>query len=680
MKTPAAKGYALRLFLLSFLILYIELIFIRWLSSYVLYLGYFTNFVLLGAFLGIGAGVLLSKRETKLIDWVPVLIFLLISIILLTGAQVNPAMEGTIYFTNTLGAIKLPATVLLPIIFIGTTVVFTALSQELGILLEQFEPLRAYGLNISGSLAGIASFTLLSFFSLPAWVWFLIAALFLVPFLSRTRKLLPINLILLLGLVSITIISDIRFNNIWSPYYRLNLHEITDGNGASSAEQPNQQVLSANGIGHQSFANYQSSEPFYRLPYTVFEEPPAYQNVLVIGAGGGNDVMVALRNNVGHIDAVEIDPRIIDLGKEYHPEKPYQDPRVTIYTDDARAFLKKTDRKYDLIIFALPDSLVLATSAGSLRLESYLFTTEAFKSVKEHLEPDGMFVLYNYYRQDWLIDKINSMLFDVFGEWPLNHQYPMPVYELNAFATIFIGPKAKEIDPNQPGFIPTVKERFEPATDDWPFLYIKEPSLPALYGITLIIILAFSLGYVLILSPKGTINTKSIPFFFLGAAFSLLETKSIVQFLLYFGATWIVNSLVFFAILVVVLIANWIASKIHVTRPWILYALLLVALIVNFTVPVKLLLVENLIVQYLLVSVFLFSPIFIANLIFSTMFKETQDAPGSFGLNLLGTMVGGVTEYLSLYFGYQNLIIFAAIFYLLAFFLFTRTKLQPRTI
>ena len=220
MKTPAAKGYALRLFLLSFLILYIELIFIRWFSSYVLYLGYFTNFVLLEAFLGIGAGVLLSQRETKLIDWVPVLIFILISIILLTGAQVNPAMEGTIYFTNTPGAIKLPAYVLLPIIFIGTTVVFTTLSQELGVLLDKFEPLRAYGLNISGSLAGIASFTLLSFFSLPAWVWFLIAALFLVPFLSRTKNLLPINLILLLGLVSITFISDIRFNNIWSPVIR----------------------------------------------------------------------------------------------------------------------------------------------------------------------------------------------------------------------------------------------------------------------------------------------------------------------------------------------------------------------------------------------------------------------------------------------------------------------------
>jgi hypothetical protein len=154
----------------------------------------------------------------------------------------------------------------------------------------------------------------------------------------------------------------------------------------------------------------------------------------------------------------------------------------------------------------------------------------------------------------------------------------------------------------------------------------------------------------------------------MGCAFTLLETRSIVQFLLLFGATWLVNSLVFFAILLVVLVANWLAARYKFTRIWILYVLLFVSLLLNFALPLKTLLFENLALRYALATALLFSPIFFANLIYSTIFRDTSKANVAFGANLLGTMVGGATEYLALYFGYQNLIIFAGIFYFLAFF------------
>lgn len=666
-----------KIFLISFLILFFELVCIRWLSSYILYLGYFTNFVLLGALLGLGAGALLADKPYNLIKWLPAVLFVFLSGILFVRADINPQFEDFIYFTSGEGIVRLPPYILLPVIFSGVTVIFTLLSQDLGRLFNQFTPLQAYSLNILGSLAGIATFTLISFLSLPAWVWFLVVVLLLIPFLPFDRSL-GLNVVLLLGLVGAIAASDYAYFNIWSPYYRLNVIQVSLDKTQSVGLKPteatgfNYQLL-ANGIGHQEFTTIEGNKPFYKLPYTLFKEKPTFQNALVVGSGGGNDVAVGLSYGVQQIDAVEIDPRIIDLGQAYHPEHPYADPRVTVYIDDARSFMEKTDKKYDIVIFALPDSLVLASTAGSVRLESYLFTKESFESVKEHLKPNGLFVLYNYYRNEWLIQKITSMLAEVFGEPPVAYRYSEPKYEF--FATIFAGPKAKELDLTTPGLTqPTSTSTFAPATDDWPFLYMREPSLPGFYSAVLLVILIFSFIYIYRLSPKGAIGQHGLPFFFMGGAFTLLETRSIVQFLLLFGSTWLVNSLVFFAILLVVLIANWLVSRYKFRQIRLLYLLLLLSLVLNFALPLKMLLFDNLMLRYALATALLFSPIFFANLIYSTVFRDTTRANVAFGANLLGTMVGGTTEYLALYFGYQNLIIFAGIFYFLAFYFIVRQQ------
>ena len=90
-----------------------------------------------------------------------------------------------------------------------------------------------------------------------------------------------------------------------------------------------------------------------------------------------------LRKGAKHVDAVEIDPEILDLGRRLHPDRPYQDPRVTTHVDDGRAFLARTNTAIDLILFALPDSLALVTGGGAIRLESYLFTREAMEAVRD---------------------------------------------------------------------------------------------------------------------------------------------------------------------------------------------------------------------------------------------------------------------------------------------------------
>src|SRR4029079_12954542 len=113
-----------------------------------------------------------------------------------------------------------------------------------------------------------------------------------------------------------------------------------------------------------------------------------FASVLIIGAGSGNDVAAALRYGATHVDAVEIDPAINDIGRADHPNRPYQDSRVTIHIDDGRSFIRRTNRTYDLIVYALVDSLVLHSGYSGLRLESFLFSQEAFNEVAAHLAPN----------------------------------------------------------------------------------------------------------------------------------------------------------------------------------------------------------------------------------------------------------------------------------------------------
>jgi len=661
-----------RLLTISFLILFLELACIRWLSAYILYLGYFTNFVLLGALLGIGAGTLLSQRPTRWVRWLPALLYSLVVLVLVTRVQLDPSFEEVIYFTSTASLIRLPAWVLLPLVFISVCSIFTLLGQELGRLLLTARPLQAYSLNILGSLGGIAAFTLMSVLSLPSWVWFLIAALAVVPFLPGGRSF-RLNLAFLLGLVLAVAASDFAFRNLWSPYYRLGLAAMEQGQvvrvdpreGRPAADR---YVLVANGASHQEFTSLPRSKLFYQLPYVAFEPQARYDEVLVVGAGGGNDVAAALAHGVAHVDAVEIDPQIVALGRRFHPEHPYDDPRVTIHVDDARSFLEKTDRQYDLIVFALPDSLVLASNLSGVRLESFLFTRESFQSVQGHLKPDGLFVLYNYFRYDWLVDKLGAMLEQVFGERPIYHSYADPDSQQLVFATLLAGPKARQVDRNQPGFGFPAVSAAPPATDNWPFLYVRGPGLPAHYTASLGLILAFSFLYLRRLSSRSLFGRENWPYFFMGAAFMLLEAKSIVQFLLLFGSTWLVNSLVFFGILLVVLLANGLAARFAFTDLRPLYLLLAAALAANFLLPLDRLLIEPRILRYLAAVALLFSPIFFANLIYSRLFRDTPQANLAFGANLLGTMLGGSMEYVALYVGYHDLILLAAIFYGLAFF------------
>jgi hypothetical protein len=351
------------------------------------------------------------------------------------------------------------------------------------------------------------------------------------------------------------------------------------------------------------------------------------------------------------------------LGRELNSDRPYQDPRLRIFIDDGRAFLQRTDRRYDLILFALPDSLTLVAGQSSLRLESYLFTLEAMELAREHLKPGGVFSMYNYYREQWLVDRLAGTLARAYGHTPCID----PIAGSGgALAVLTIGTDLGTARCDQT-WSPGSRLVPEPAVDDHPFLYLRTPHLPMFYLAALGLMLAVSVAGVRAVGGPFRPMRSYLDLFFLGVAFLLLETKSIVQFALLFGTTWLVNALVFGGILLTVLAAVELSRRVTFERPSRLYGLLLLALAVAWIVPQHALLELALLPRLAGATVLAFAPIFLANLVFAQRFRDVGSSTVAFGANLLGAMVGGLLEYSALVTGYRALLPVVAALYLLAF-------------
>jgi len=661
-----------RLFFTSFAILFFELICIRWLPSYVRFLGYVSNFILLASFLGIGLGILVSRREKIRLPHFFVWVFLIVIVTRLAKFELYLPSTQVLYYVAGEAVAPAENSLILPLMFFLVAAAFLILARPLGALLRTLPPLEAYAVDILGSLAGIASFFLVSYFSFPPFVWFLILAAIVL--MGTSRKIWLPTAPFMIGVLAVVYGSGLA--SYWSPYYRIQVY-------------PNQSggyIVNVNNIGHQQTANYLNKETFYFRVYDLFGRQP-FKKVLVLGAGTGSDVAIALHNGAEYIDAVEIDPVIYKLGLILNPDKPYDDPRVHVYINDGRSFLRNTAQKYDLIIFALPDSLTLTSSYSSLRLESFLLTTDAIESARSLLEDDGLVVLYNYYREDFLVHKLAGMVDKAFGSPPY-----VTTYGLYGRAAVIIdGPRLTELDPalNVPyteentDVVPIGRGYQIPiighgrlssdanqalATDNWPFVYMPMPTIPTLYLGALAVILIIALLMIVLTAPREILQRFDWHFFFLGVAFLLLETRSLVTFGLLFGNTWVVNSLVFFAILSSVLLAILFNARFKLTNIWILYVLLFAFLILNYFLPLKTLLeIGSPIVRYGLASILTFAPIFFANVVFSHSFRDSLTADIAFASNLLGSMLGGMFEYTALALGYQALLIFVIAFYIIAY-------------
>ena len=651
--------------------LYLELAIIRFTAAEVLYLGYFSNFILISTFVGLGLGFLSVNKKNDFHIYIPFILLFMFSLVLVSEIDVSILKDhfGLFYFGNVQGRAGIPGAILLFILFLSTVFLFIGIGNRIACAFKYFVPLKAYTWDITGSLIGIGIFSLQSLSSSGPVVWIITGCLLLsLGYLfsndENTVKNIFSIAISLFCIITLLYSSHTGIPTLWSPYQKLEIYpyhkvEFDDKN---DIEVINAKLLYANGIPHQFlFSAERAKKFFYDIPYQLKKENGGnLDDVLIVGAGTGTDVAVALSNEVGSIDAVEIDAKIAQVGQLFHPDLPYSSPRVKLHVADGRQYLRHTDKKYDLILFALPDSLMRLSAISSVRLESYLFTLEAFSDVKKHLKDDGLFVLYNQYRWPWLVNKISAAMETVFEK-------PPRIEKFADTTVIAVGPSLEGK--------PAIHEGYSKfANDDWPFIYMQRPGIHWLYIGMIGMFLLFSLLGVYWLAPRGTLLKPEFPFFFMGIAFLLLETKSLALFSLLFGTTWFVNSLAFTGILISVLIANLLVQNFNIRRRPILYSGLFLCLFIAYMIPVNLFLdIESALLRYILVVVLIFSPIFFANLIFSREFKDAEESTRAFGWNLIGAVVGGGLEYLSLLLGFRNLLLIVALCYLMAA-VFTRSE------
>ena len=507
-------GREARVFLASFLVLFLEVALIRWMPAYIRLLAYFSNFILLASFLGIGVGCLLAPSRRRLFVWFPLLQAVVIGAAYFFRLEVAVQSTGSIYFSSGTAApvVVVESTMLLPLVFVIVAALFATLAQRMGSEMAALPPLRGYTINLVGSLAGVALFAVISWLQLsPTW-WFGVGFAAALPLLltgepgvgppavrlkpdtttpgARISGAFAVVNVSLLAL-TLVLVHVMARGSLWSPYYKITVGQ--DGPDT---------VVEVNNIFHQSMAPVDQKEYFYQWPYMVFGD--TFENVLVLGAGSGTDVAAALRHGAKHVDAVEIDPIIVRLGRQFHPDHPYSDPRVTVVTDDARHFLRTTTKKYDLVVFALIDSLTMQSSFSGVRLESYMFTEESFRAVRDRLAPNGLLVVYNYFREQWLVDRLANIAANAFGQEPRVH-----VHEARAYlGVMMVGPRLSTLtaDPVVPDRVTAfgqshapsparmlVRDKgVEPATDDWPFLYLHTRHIPSHYLAALALVLVVS--------------------------------------------------------------------------------------------------------------------------------------------------------------------------------------------
>ncbi len=665
----------LRMFALSFTALFLELMVIRWVPSVVHLIAFYANLMLLSSFLGLGVGAMAGKSKRQLIGLFPTFLALDIAILVLSRHVVFGTAAGEARLSSLSPTVM--NTFVLITIFVANTLLFVPLGQKIGELFDSLPKLSAYAWDLAGSLFGTLCFVAFSlrYFS-PVWGMVTVMGLY---FLISSRKRWPLDAAIFAAVLGAMFLTSER-GAIWSPYHYITVTKF-DTPDVPESEPPADLLTMVDPPVYSVHVNHfyyhynlsmdpvrysQSSKegqiaaailPYYVAPYKLVK---GRDRVLVLGAGGGADVEGAIIAGARHIDAVEIDPVVVQVSRRFNAGAPYSDPKVTVHVDDARAFLARAKPGYDLVAFGLLDSHALFSSMNNVRLDGYVYTVEGIRTAFNLLNEKGTLSLAFVAEKNWLAYKLYQLVAEATGRTPV-------VYIVQKTVIICV--------PKDPGVTLPAKlaafRRYERdlsrphvdlPTDDWPFLYLLNKGVPRDYLIAIGSLLAISLISILGLAGRS-FGLEDLHFGLLGSGFLLLETKSITDCSLYFGATWLVTAVVVSGVILMIMAANQVAARLKAFS-FSLYAPLFLTLVVLFLVPREAILGYSLSVRVLWTLLIVPLPIFFAGVIFSTTFRDAAVASEAIGANLIGAMVGGFCEYFAMSVGSLRLSVLVMVAYL----------------
>lgn len=683
------------LFWVSFAALYVEIMMIRWIGTEVRVFAYFQNLALIACFLGFGLGCYKSDRQRSAFFgllamaslillvrapislWQKFLKMLSIQLSLSSDANLWGYLYGLPRETSLL-LFAASAVAVASFLLLLVAIMFP-LGQWVGFFLDMTRnPISGYSVNLLGSVAGIWLFAGMAFLWLPPEYWIGMAFILFLLIRRPSWRLGLAGLVLLAG--SLLLGWYARTSGVetyWSPYQKLALADMGDG----------QYRIEVNNTGYMTIANvtpdFLARNPGIASRYrdessydAPFRFAASHDSVLIVGAGAGNDAAAALRNGARQVDAVEIDPVIYSLGERLHPEQPYSSPKVRKTLNDARAFLRQAQEKYDLIMFGTLDSHTQFSDYSNMRIDNYVYTEEAFREAKRLLKTEGVLVVRFGVREPWtwMGQRFYAMLDGIFGRPPI--VFDAPVLGALSPATVFITSQSTSLwtraqEPELAALIAKYPPHFPlqlrgaptTTTDDWPYVYHRSRSIPRTYLTVASILLGMAVLLVgWVIEPR---QASTWHFFFLGAGFLLLEAQLVSRLALYFGTTWLVNCVALTALLLMLVLANLYVARRRPSRLGPYYVLLVACLLVNYFFPWEGLHYGAQTVGVLLSVAYSF-PVFFAGVVFTETFRRCERKSNAFGANIVGAVAGGLAQNISFIIGMKGVLLVAALFYVSA--------------
>ena len=636
--TSSARSVAtpgLTLFLASFAALFLEMVLIRYTGSQLRIFSFYRNIPLIAAYLGLGLGCALGRGRPTHVLWLllwclPLLVFLSAGSLILSGILGRIAaiassehilgdavVAGPSFVVQIFGQLGMGAFCVATLFALASF--FVPIGRLLGDAFERLPRLTAYSINIVGSLAGTCAFLLLGYYWSPPWVWVLIGLVPLLWWLEDGRQMLvAVGLILASALALVPSVGE----TIWSPYQKLVGQQLTFSVDAGGPEIPGYMV-DISDVFYQVAVDLRPEAvaaigtnpfPHYDEAFRSLAGPPG--RVLIVGAGTGNDVAAALRAGATQVDAVDIDPAIVTLGRRHHPEHPYDDPRVHVIVDDARAaFRRLPAASYDAVVFGLLDSHT-QLGMSSVRLDNYVFTRESFAAARRLLRAGGSMVVTAATFRDWFRQRFVDLLETTCGS-------PVQTKETQLWVTYTCTVGDAGVTSSRPISVANLP------SDDWPFLYLPTRSVPQAYALVVIMLLV---GSVLVVRAQGLTPTRFSAYhahlFFLGAAFLLMEVYSINRMALLFGTTWMVSAVAVMVVLTLIIAANVTVALVGGLPYAIAYVGLATSVLVSFALDPAIVLGHGVGASVVYGFVVLL-PVYFAGLVFARSFaRRTRGRTG----------------------------------------------------
>ena len=689
--------------------LFLELLLIRWVATEINIFAYLQNTILVVCFLGLGVGCFRSQKQIALEET-----FLALALLVTlcafpltrrglanTGVLLSSlgdllvwerAIESSLLVTAYQVTLGLLITLLVMAVLFRA---FVPIGQITARLIDHYpKVIVAYSLNVVGSLLGIWLFVGLGVLQFPPQVWLLIGVVLLFPLVQNFSKRPWLSFMTGVYIATVAWFSftdSSALDVLWSPYQKLTVHKVSRTPSPNSLPNSfNGYLVNVNNTGYQGMIDRErtAKDPTVSTPemreFSQYDLPllfhPHPRRVLIVGAGTGNDVAGALRHGVENVTAVEIDPVIIALGEKYHPEQPYSSPKVQLVNDDARSFFASSEDRFDVISFGLLDSHT-TTAMTNARLDHYVYTKESLTQARRLLAKGGVMTLTFEAQKPYIADRIGRALREIFAQEPRIFWVPSTAYGWGGLMFV-VGDQpaiATQLTRNPTlAQLITAWETERPVdlaytttvtTDDWPYLYLRSPSIPLLY-----FLLALLTG-ILCWYGKWHYRESLFPttwqrgdwhFFFLGAAFLLLEVQNISKASVVLGSTWLVNAIIISGVLVMVLLANFVVSVIRNIPDGLIYLLLLSASVMLYFLDLAAFNSLPLVQKSLIVGLLTTSPMFFSGIIFIRSFARTARKDLALGSNLLGALIGAMLQSLSFIFGIRFLLVIVLLCYLAA--------------